>query len=137
MNRDDLKVIANVRRKEAKTLLDNGSYDGAYYLSGYVVECGLKACIAKKTSIYDFPDKRTVNDSYRHDLTILLGVAGLKQDLDNAMQANPRLELNWAIVKDWKVESRYTKHSRREAEDLYSAITNRQDGVLRWVRQYW
>lgn len=137
MNRDDLKVIANVRRKEAKTLLDNGSYDGAYYLSGYVVECGLKACIAKKTSRYDFPDKRTVNDSYRHDLTILLGVAGLKQDLDNAMQANPRLELNWAIVKDWKVESRYTKHSRREAEDLYSAITNRQDGVLRWVRQYW
>jgi HEPN domain-containing protein len=137
MNRDDLKEIANIRRKEAKILLDSKNYNGAYYLCGYVVECGLKACIAKRTKRYDFPDKRTANDSHKHNLTVLLGVAGLKQDLDIAMRRNLQLKLNWNVVKDWSVESRYTKHTDKEAKDLYSAVTNRQNGVLKWIRQYW
>ena len=49
MNRYDLRKLAKIRLKEAQILLKNGNYDGAYYLSGYVVECGLKACIAKGT----------------------------------------------------------------------------------------
>ena len=30
-----------------KVLLDAGRYPAAYYLVGYAVECGLKACVAK------------------------------------------------------------------------------------------
>jgi HEPN domain-containing protein len=63
--------------KEAKALLDAGLPDGAYYLAGYAVECALKACIAKSTLRYDFPDKTTVDKSYTHSLTQLVGVANL------------------------------------------------------------
>jgi len=39
-------------------LLRLGLFDGAYYLAGYAVECALKACIAKGTQRFEFPDKR-------------------------------------------------------------------------------
>lgn len=38
--------------------MDQGLYDGAYYLSGYAVEWALKACIAKNVKRYDFPDRK-------------------------------------------------------------------------------
>ncbi|MBI0577948.1 HEPN domain-containing protein [Neobacillus cucumis] len=47
--------------KDAKVLLDHECYDGAYYLSGYVIECALKACIAKYTKEFDFPDKKLID----------------------------------------------------------------------------
>ena len=46
MNRRDLQELTRIRAVEAGTLLDQGMYDGAYYLSGYAVECALKACIS-------------------------------------------------------------------------------------------
>ena len=49
MNRADFQKLAEIRLEEAATLLNAGKFDGAYYLSGYAVECGLKACIAKQT----------------------------------------------------------------------------------------
>lgn len=58
MNRGDFKEIACIRFEEAKVLLDNQRYDGAYYLSGYVIECDLKACIAKQVKEFEFPDKK-------------------------------------------------------------------------------
>lgn len=137
MNRDDFKQIARIRLKEAKTLLSNGNYDGAYYLCGYVVECGLKACIAKKTKRYDFPDKTTVQDSYTHEIEKLVGIAGLKQDLRKETKRDKQFEVNWTVVKDWTEVSRYERQNDKKARDLYSAITNRRNGVLRWIRQYW
>jgi HEPN domain-containing protein len=137
MNRNDLVDLAKIRLKEARVLLKNGNYDGAYYLCGYVVECGLKACIAKQTKKYDFPDKTTVKRSYNHDLTKLLGTAGLENPKKDERMRNLNLALNWTIVKDWRAGSRYEKHARKETEDLYSAIVNRNDGVLKWIRQYW
>ena len=77
MNRNELRELALIRLKEAKSLLDSRNYEGAYYLCGYAVECGLKACIAKKTNRHDFPDKNTVNESYTHELSKLLRLAGL------------------------------------------------------------
>jgi HEPN domain-containing protein len=56
MNRGDFQELSIIRLQDAKILLDNKCYDGAYYLSGYVVECALKACIAKKTREHDFPN---------------------------------------------------------------------------------
>ena len=137
MNRDDFRQIAKIRLKEAKTLLGNGNYDGAYYLCGYVVECGLKACIAKKTKRYDFPDKKTVEDSYKHRIEDLIGVAGLKIDLQNELNRNRQFAVNWAVVKDWNEASRYERQNNKKAHDLYSAIASRQNGVLKWIRQYW
>ena len=125
MNRNDLKVVANVRLKEAKALLNKKYYDGAYYLAGYAVECALKSCIAKKTKRYDFPDKRIVNDSYTHDLNQLIKVSGLQRELDLEMQRDGDFEVKWAIVKDWNESSRY------------KAVADSGHGVLRWLQRHW
>ena len=108
MNRDDLRQLAQIRLREARALLKNRSNHGAYYLCGYVIECGLKACIAKQTKMYDFPDKETVNKSYTHDLSRLVKVSGLERDLDSEMTKDTTFALNWAIVKDWSEENTAT-----------------------------
>jgi HEPN domain-containing protein len=55
MNRGELRQLAETRLAEAQILLRAGMWSGAYYLVGYAVECGLKACIAKGTKQDDFP----------------------------------------------------------------------------------
>lgn len=127
MNRDAFKNIACIRFEEAKVLLDNQRYDGAYYLSGYVIEYGLKACIPKQVKEFDFPDKKLINDFYTHDLVRLIRTAGLQTALDNETK---RFQVNWAVVKDWIEESRYEKHLKKVATDIYSAIAEQGNGVL-------
>ena len=82
MNRKDFQMIATKRHQEAKALLKTRNYSGAYYLCGYIVECALKACIAKQTRRYDFPDKKTAVDSYTHNMLQLVRLAYLEKDLD-------------------------------------------------------
>lgn len=136
MNRQDLKNLALTRLKEVEVLLNNRQYSGAYYLSGYVIECALKACIAKQTHKFDFPDKKTVMDSYTHDLEKLVKVAGLRTELSSLLNNND-FSIRWATVKDWSEESRYEKHNRQKALDIYSAITHPNHGVLQWLQQHW
>ncbi len=137
MNRNLLRQLARVRLRDARILLRNGNYAGAYYLCGYAVECALKACVARKTLRYDFPDKRAAQHAYTHDLKKLVGLASLQTALDRESQGNPNFELNWSVVKDWTEDSRYQLRDRNEARDLYSAITSRRHGVIRWIRRYW
>lgn len=85
MNRLDLQNLALTRLEEVEVLLKNHKYSGAYYLSGYVIECALKACIAKQTQEFDFPDKKTVMDSYTHDLEKLIKVAKLDKELKSLL----------------------------------------------------
>ena len=62
MDRQDFQRLASLRRREAKNLLNSGLYDGAYYLSGYAVECGLKACLVDAKSIRNYrTDLRTAS----------------------------------------------------------------------------
>lgn len=137
MNRKDFQNLALIRLKEAKVLLKSGHYEGAYYLCGYAVECGLKACIARKTKRHEFPDKNTVNASYTHILSDLVKIAQLSKFLKNAIKRDKIFENHWAIVKDWTENSRYQKPSERESKDLYSAITSKQNGVMQWIEKYW
>jgi HEPN domain-containing protein len=137
MNRDDLREFVTIRLKEARVLLRTKNYSGAYYLCGYIVECGLKACIAKKTRRYDFPDFETVKQSYTHDLTRLVKTAGLEPDLDRKIKNSSSFAVNWTIVKDWTEASRYEKHTKKEAQDLHSSIANGKQGVLQWIKLHW
>lgn len=137
MNRSDLVKISRLRLKEAKTLLFKKRYSGAYYLSGYVIECALKACIAKKTKKSEFPNKEAVLESYTHSLTQLIKAAGLELKLTAHSSKNIEFGINWAIVKDWSEQSRYEIHNQKKAEDLYKAIADSKKGVLEWIMQYW
>jgi HEPN domain-containing protein len=95
MNRDDLKELAHQRLEDARVLLEKDHYAAAYYLSGYAVECGLKACIAKHARQFDFPPKPSVvRDIYDHDLAKLLKKAGLDHTLDDDLKADKELQAN-------------------------------------------
>lgn len=129
--------MSEVRLTEAKSLLNGRHYDGAYYLAGYVVECALKACIAKQTKRYDFPNKKIAIDSYTHDLNQLVRVAGLQAALAAEIRRDANFEVNWAIVKDWGEESRYERHDAAAAKGLYLAIAATKHGVLKWLKRHW
>ncbi|MEK6303596.1 MAG: HEPN domain-containing protein [Acidobacteriota bacterium] len=137
MNRKDFKSLALTRLREARVLLANGEYSGAYYLAGYVVECALKACIAKRTKRHDFPDKTTVNESWTHRPVKLIGPAELEISLAAKIKADPVFGRNWANVIRWGEDSRYELKAEREAVDLIKAISDRRHGVLRWLKQHW
>jgi hypothetical protein len=137
MNKTELENLAAIRIKEAEILLIADCYQGAYYLAGYALECTLKACIAKQVKEFDFPDKKLANDSYTHNLANLIITAGLKQKLTEQEKQNKEFKLNWAIVIEWSEESRYKfAITRQEAQDLFTAITNNESGILPWLKKY-
>ena len=138
MNRYDLQKLSKVRVREAGILLNNKCYEGAYYLLGYAVECALKACIAKQTKAFDFPDRKLINDIYTHDLEKLLNASGLKADHQNECRTNPNFQLNWLVVKDWSEQARYMDQvTRQKAKDFRSAVVGRKNGVLQWLQKRW
>ncbi len=143
MNRNDFQQLSELRAKEAKALLAAGFPEGAYYLAGYAVECALKACIARKTREFDFPEKKRVNDSHTHDLGKLLALAGLSEDLQLEFAANPDLETFWEVVRDWSEESRYEMIQGSDEERIQlatlmiQAIGAQYGGVMQWIKQRW
>lgn len=138
MNRTDLQQLATVRIVEAKALLAAGLPAGAYYLAGYAVECGIKSCIAKRVQQHDFPDRNTVEQSYKHDLEKLIKTANLTSEFDVAKSQNAALDDCWKVVKDWNESKRYeTAIDTASASALISAIADPQNGVLTWLMQRW
>jgi len=136
LNRQDFQHLALIRLEEVRVLLNNKQFSGAYYLSGYVVECALKACIAKNTREFDFPDKETVIDSYTHNLVKLVRVAKLDEEIQSRI-TNLNFSSQWLVIKKWSEISRYKIYSKQEADDIYLAISDPNNGVLQWLQQHW
>jgi hypothetical protein len=132
VTRKDLQRLADLRIEEALILLNARKYAGGYYLAGYSVECGLKACIAKKIRRHTYPDKDLAQQCYTHKLEGLIDIAGLRTDLRN----NGPI-VKWAVVKDWRELARYELKTRAEALALYEAITDPTDGMLLWIKSHW
>jgi HEPN domain-containing protein len=139
LNRTDLQQLANDRVLDAEALLGAGRWSGAYYMSGYAIECALKSCIAKKTNLHDFPDKSAVQTSFTHNLVELLELAGLKLQLqlDMTPATNPVLAVNWQLVKDWDERARYEQKTESNARELYEAVIDPVNGVLTWIKVRW
>lgn len=138
MNRTDFQQLTELRLREAEVLLRQGCFDGAYYLLGYVVECALKACIAKQTREYDFPPKpKAVDAIYQHNPNDLLKASSLESKHKEARRANATFDANWKVVQVWSAQSRYEQgKSEREVQDFFSAIVG-DEGVLPWLKNYW
>jgi hypothetical protein len=136
LTRRDFQRLAELRAKEAAALLRTRNPIGSYYLSGYAVECALKACIAKMARRHEFPLKADyVRQLYTHKLEELLKLAELDKQLENDMRINVGLARNWGVVKNWSEESRY-QISGLNGKDLHAAIAG-PDGVLLWIKQRW
>jgi hypothetical protein len=137
MNRADLQRLSRLRLQEARSLFRMKHYSGAYYLAGYSVECALKACIAKQTQKFEFPDKARVNNSYQHKPAELLNVANLNRSFHEAKQRNPKLQASWNVVNNWSEQSRYAIWTQSDADAMIVAVSKTQDGVLPWIKLHW
>jgi hypothetical protein len=134
--RREFQQLARMRLNDARTLMRNGNTEAAYYLTGFAVECALKACIAKNIRRHDFPpNPNAVRDIYTHDLVKLIGAARLQTALDADRRKNASFNNKWDVVKDWNVNSRYAVRGL-SARDLYRAVAGR-NGVMQWLRQRW
>jgi HEPN domain-containing protein len=122
MNRRGFQKLAEARLLDAKALLKAKRYDGAIYMAGYVIECVLKACIAKKTRLYDFPPKDS-RDYYIHAIEKLMKIAGIEKSLQQDLGENRRYGLRGTTAA--------------EAKALLSAIEDRHHGVLQCLSKYW
>jgi len=142
VDRKQLQALAEVRLEDAEALLSKGRWAGAYYLSGYVVECALKSCLLKYLgeSGAVFGDEKYLKNlagCWTHDLVKLVGLAGLDGDFGAARGANPALAAFWGVAKDWKETSRYELRSEVDAKSMYEAVSHDPDGVYRWIRSRW
>lgn len=137
IKRDDLKALAQIRLNEARLLMGGKSFAGAYYFIGLALECALKACIARSTEEFEFPDRNRVQNSWSHDLLQLLRTAGLFDVLTARIDQDKQFKANWETVKDWNVESRYEQKSEQEALNIHNAVTDKDHGIMSWVEEHW
>ncbi len=136
LDRESFQSLALSRLEDAEVLVANQRFAAAFYLVGYVVECGLKACIARKTREHEFPNRSRVIKSYSHDLTQLREVAQVP--FKEEFASDRRLEENWSLVgNNWSEQKRYEMAAKTEAEDLLRAVNDPDHGVLQWLQKYW
>jgi HEPN domain-containing protein len=137
ISRDDLRRLTLIRLEDASLLFTAARWSGAYYLAGYAVELGLKACIAKTFVADSIPDRSFVNSIFTHNLDALVKAAGLAEYLKQDCRNNAVLGRNWLFAKDWNEASRYRTWSQLDAETMVDSVGNDSDGVVHWVRQHW
>lgn len=140
MDRLQWQQLAQRWLVDAKALLDAHRWSAAYYLSGYAVECGLKACVLARvvaTPEVIFEDKKYSEKCWTHRLLDLVKLAGLETARLADMAANPARGANWMVVKDWSDSTRYQPKSHHQAKRLYAAVTDKAKGVFPWIKVHW
>jgi hypothetical protein len=137
LQRTFLQRIAESKLKDAEVLLANERFSSAYYLAGYVIELGLKACIARRMQPETIPDKALVMTTYQHNFKALVGAAGLTLELEEEQANKPVFAEYWAITGGWSPEARYEMVERYSAQVFVQAINDPDAGILRWIRQHW
>lgn len=135
--RSDLRAMAQAKMDDASLLLDNGRYSSAYYLAGYAVEIGLKACVAAQLSAETIPDKAVIRDIFKHDFKTLIGLAGLAGALKQRQDEDGGFAANWALVSQWSPDARYELSDAMSARLLLEAIGDRITGIFPWIKTYW
>src|ERR1041385_5378445 len=114
MGRVEWQQFAERWLGDAKCLLDDRRWSAAYYVAGYAVECGLKACVLARlaaTSEVIFDDKRFSEKCWSHSILELAKLAGLENAQASEAAANAVFGKNWLFVKDWNEKSRYKSTS--------------------------
>lgn len=137
MRRLDLQKLAQIRFDDSVHLLNAQSFSSAYYLAGYSIELGLKACIARQIRSEEIPDKNLIQKIFSHEFLKLVGLAGLARELSDAQNADTQFQAYWGIASEWSPDSRYAITDPTSAQLLVAAIGDPNHGVLRWIRAFW
>lgn len=136
--RRELQTLAAQYLRDAEVLFDAGRYDAARYMSGYVLEMGLKARICRHLKLREYPESGLLEKLFKtHDFDILKVLAGLGKDFPQGW--NPRLIANWNLVSGWRPDWRYQPPgmTRQQAEAIIKALNDGPDGIFRWLRRRW
>jgi hypothetical protein len=136
LSRKMLQKLALAKVEDARLLFDNHRYSNSYYLYGYGVELGLKACIARQITAETVPDKAILNGFLEHQLSKLVGLAGLTEQLKQR-RTDPDFEIRWSVVTEWSVESRYDLVDVVSASAMQDAIEHDRHGVMKWLQLLW
>lgn len=137
LKRSDLRAIAQAKVDDAIFLLQHRRFSNAYYLAGYAIEIGLKACIAAQISAETIPDRAFVNRIFNHEYSVLIGLAGLKTQLNEQQDRDPRFAANWALASEWSPETRYEAKDAMTAQLMVGAVADDNAGILPWIKAYW
>jgi len=133
----DLEALAEMRLGDAAGLFSAGRYSAAYYLAGYAVELGIKACIAGLFQANAIPDKDLVTKIYQHNLNALLGLTSVEQQFHQDRKADRLLDANWGIASKWNEASRYAMWDQFAAASMLQAVGDQGHGVLQWLKKHW
>lgn len=137
LTKSDLQRLAEMRLEDAIYLLQANKPSSAYYLAGYAVELGLKACISKLFQRDVIPSKSFVNAIYTHSLESLMSTSGLLPQLKTDMKADPVFGSYWGVVTKWSESSRYEFWDPVSTATLIRAISDKDHGVFPWVKKHW
>lgn len=137
MLRTDLQKLSQAKLDDALLLCEAGRYSSAYYLGGYAVELGLKACAARQIREHQIPDKAFVNGILTHEFPKLVNLAGLKTNLTQAQDEDHLFQAYWGITAEWSPDARYAMTDSMSAELLLTAIGDTDHGVLKWIKTHW
>ena len=120
---EQFRQVSNDRMADCLALLAAGRYDAVMYLSGYVLEAALKACICDTLGWVGFEDSGSRVSMFRplfvHDLNMLLLYSGREAYVLS------QLSTEWNNVRGWKPALRYRASgaiSRSAAEQRLSEI---------------
>jgi AbiV family abortive infection protein len=138
LDRSKLCRLADRYARDAETLLKNRRWSSAYYLSGYAIECALKACIAKQIRRHQFPDLEAVRYSHTHDLRKLAKLAGLTSALQARSRHPDQFGNYWEkVVTEWRSTYRYEQPTKAMAQEMIRAVSDTKEGVLPWIKLHW
>ncbi len=137
LKRLDLQHLAESKLSDALLLFAHGRFSNSYYLAGYAVEIGFKACISRQILSDTLPDKNFVTKIYQHNLKELVGLAGLQGALRNQENLDQTFAANWGIVAGWTPECRYEAIDKFSAQLLLQAVNHNASGVLPWIKVHW
>ncbi len=137
LTKKDIEALSEARLADAKHLLQAKRYSAAYYLSGYAVELGIKACVASVFQANAIPDKSFVDAVYSHRLRKLIGLAGLEQQLERDMKADPDLAGAWGVASKWTEASRYAMWTEFASASMVQAVGDPEHGVVQWLKKHW
>lgn len=140
-NRKELQQISKTRLKEVKALYRNRLYDGAAYLSGYVIETALKARICRILKS-DYLESGEIARSFlTHRLDNLVTLGGLRKEFDLEANSNINFKANWSLLAEgWNEALRYKPigtSSQANVQLIINALEDTNDGVLTWIRRRW
>jgi len=137
LKRSELQSIAKIKLKDAQLLLAHKRYANAYYLAGYSVEIGLKACIARQIVVETIPDRTWIKKIFQHDFISLIGAAGLAEELKNKQDEDSNFGANWGIAAQWNPDTRYLTKDAYSAQIIIESISDKDHGVLPWIQTHW